>query len=73
MVIQDKLSVACRTLPPRSYSAHLYNLTKDQAMAEDMAQEAFLRAYNKLSQYNPKYAFSQLGFIRLPTIWLIVT
>jgi len=42
----------------RGLIQHLYNLTKDQAVAEDLAQEAFLRAYSKISLYNPKYAFS---------------
>ncbi len=37
---------------------HLYNLIHDQQAAEDVAQEAFIRAYNKLSQYNDTYAFS---------------
>ncbi len=37
---------------------HLYSLMHDQGAAEDTAQEAFIMAYNKLSQYNSQYAFS---------------
>jgi len=37
---------------------HLYNLINDQQTAEDVAQEAFIRAHSKLSQYNDTYAFS---------------
>jgi RNA polymerase sigma-70 factor, ECF subfamily len=42
----------------RGLVTHLYNLINDQASAEDVAQEAFIRAYDKLSQYNETYAFS---------------
>jgi len=42
----------------RGLVVHLYNLINDQHTAEDVAQEAFIRAYNKLSQYNEAYAFS---------------
>jgi RNA polymerase sigma-70 factor (ECF subfamily) len=42
----------------RGLVQHLYNLCYDQAVAEDLAQEAFLRAYTKLDQYNQAYAFS---------------
>lgn len=42
----------------RGLVVHLYNLINDQHTAEDVAQEAFIRAYNKLSQYNEVYAFS---------------
>jgi len=34
-----------------------YSLCGDSAAAEDAAQEAFLRAYRKLSQYKPRYLF----------------
>jgi RNA polymerase sigma-70 factor (ECF subfamily) len=37
---------------------HLYNLTKNQQMAEDIAQESFFRAYQKIGLYNETYAFS---------------
>lgn len=37
---------------------HLANLLHNQTQAEDIAQEAFLQAYRKLSQFNDSYAFS---------------
>lgn len=37
---------------------HLFNITRDGDSAEDLAQEAFIKAYEKLGQYNPDYAFS---------------
>jgi len=37
---------------------HLYNFMHDVDDAEDVAQEAFIRAYDKLSQYDSTYAFS---------------
>jgi RNA polymerase sigma-70 factor, ECF subfamily len=43
----------------RGLICHLTNLLHgDQAQAEDIAQEAFIRAYNKLHQYDNKHAFS---------------
>jgi RNA polymerase sigma-70 factor (ECF subfamily) len=42
----------------RGLVQHLYNLINDEQSAEDVAQEAFIRAYNKLSLYNENYAFS---------------
>lgn len=42
----------------RGLILHLYNLTNDQQMAEDIAQEAFIRAYNKLNLFDKKFAFS---------------
>lgn len=42
----------------RGLIQHLYNLVYDGDMAEDLAQEAFIRAYEKLSRYNEAYAFS---------------
>lgn len=42
----------------RGLVQHIYNLTHDQASAEDIAQEAFIRAFDKLSQYNTDFAFS---------------
>lgn len=42
----------------RGLIQHLYNLIHDEQTAEDVAQEAFIRAYNKLAQYNEAYAFS---------------
>src|ERR1700756_2590552 len=37
---------------------HLYNITRDGHSAEDLAQEAFIKAYEKLAQYDEAYAFS---------------
>ena len=42
----------------RGLVQHLYNIMKDGHMAEDIAQDAFIRAYEKLSQYDERYAFS---------------
>ena len=42
----------------RGLVTHLYNLIHEQQTAEDIAQEAFIRAYDKLSLYNETYAFS---------------
>ncbi|MEN7973736.1 MAG: RNA polymerase sigma factor [Verrucomicrobiota bacterium] len=33
------------------------SMTRNREDAADMAQEAFIRAYNKLEQYNPAYSF----------------
>jgi len=32
-------------------------MTRNREDAADMAQEAFIRAYSKLEQYNPEYSF----------------
>lgn len=37
---------------------HLCNITRDGPSAEDLAQEAFIKAYEKLAHYNADYAFS---------------
>lgn len=37
---------------------HLSFLLKDDEQAKDIAQEAFIQAFSKLSQYNDNYAFS---------------
>ena len=37
---------------------HLFNITRDGPSAEDLAQDAFIKAYEKLEQYNADYAFS---------------
>jgi RNA polymerase sigma-70 factor (ECF subfamily) len=42
----------------RGLIQHLYNLLHDEQTAEDIAQEAFIRAYDKIALYNPTYAFS---------------
>ena len=33
------------------------SMTRNREDAADMAQEAFIRAYNKLEQYKPEYSF----------------
>jgi RNA polymerase sigma-70 factor (ECF subfamily) len=42
----------------RGLIQHLYNLLHDGSQAEDVAQEAFIRAYQKLDQYDEQFAFS---------------
>ena len=42
----------------RGLLQHLFYLMHDEQEAEDIAQEAFIRAYQKLAQYNKSYAFS---------------
>ena len=37
---------------------YVFYLVGDQDVAEDIAQEAFVTAYQKLQQYNHRYAFS---------------
>lgn len=37
---------------------YIFYLVRDQDIAEDIAQEAFVIAYQKLHQYNKRYAFS---------------
>ena len=37
---------------------HLYNIVHDGDTAEDIAQETFIKAYQKLYQYNTHFAFS---------------
>ena len=34
-----------------------YRMTSNYAEATDLAQEAFIRAYRKLSRYKPEYSF----------------
>ena len=38
--------------------SHLCNLIGDKDVAEDLTQDAFLKAYQKLGQYKSQYAFS---------------
>lgn len=37
---------------------HLFALVKDEDSAHDLAQSAFIKAYDSLDRYNPKYRFS---------------
>ena len=40
----------------------IYRMVRDRALAEDLAQEAFIRAFNAVSSYNPRYKFSSWIF-----------
>jgi RNA polymerase sigma-70 factor (ECF subfamily) len=40
----------------------IYRMVRDRALAEDLAQEAFIRAFNALSSYDPRYKFSSSVF-----------
>ncbi len=42
----------------RGLIQHIFNIVHQQESAEDIAQEAFLKAFEKIHQYNPEYAFS---------------
>ncbi|HOW31975.1 MAG TPA: sigma factor, partial [Bacteroidales bacterium] len=41
-----------------SLYATLLNMTGDASDADDLTMEAFSRAFNKLDQYTPQFAFS---------------
>jgi len=36
----------------------IYRVVRDRALAEDLAQEAFIRAFNAVSSYEPHHKFS---------------
>ena len=40
----------------------IYRMVRDRALAEDLAQEAFIRAFNAVSSYDPCYKFSSWIF-----------
>ncbi len=40
----------------------IYRMVRDRALAEDLAQEAFIRAFNAVSSYDPRYKFSSWIF-----------
>ena len=40
----------------------VYRMVRDRALAEDLAQEAFIRAFNAIASYNPRYKFSSWIF-----------
>lgn len=42
----------------RGLIQHLYNTLHDGDLAEDIAQEVFIRAYTKINQYDEHFAFS---------------
>jgi RNA polymerase sigma-70 factor (ECF subfamily) len=37
-------------------------MVRDRSLAEDLAQEAFIRAFNAISSYDPRYKFSSWIF-----------
>ncbi|UCG74898.1 MAG: sigma-70 family RNA polymerase sigma factor [Gemmatimonadota bacterium] len=40
----------------------VYRMVRDRELAEDLAQEAFVRAFNNLGRYDPSYKFSSWLF-----------
>ena len=40
----------------------IYRMVRDRSLAEDLAQEAFIRAFNAISSYDPRYKFSSWIF-----------
>lgn len=40
----------------------VYRMVRDRALAEDLAQEAFVRTFNHLDRYDPTYKFSSWLF-----------
>ena len=40
----------------------VYRMVRDRATAEDLAQEAFIRAFNAIDSYDPSYKFSSWIF-----------
>lgn len=40
----------------------VYRMVRDRTLAEDLAQEAFVRAFNAIHSYNPRYKFSSWIF-----------
>ena len=40
----------------------VYRMVRDRALAEDLAQEAFVRVFNNIERYDPKYKFSSWIF-----------
>ena len=40
----------------------IYRMVRDRALAEDLAQEAFIRAFKAIGSYNPSYKFSSWMF-----------
>ncbi|MFO8175965.1 MAG: RNA polymerase sigma factor [Gemmatimonadota bacterium] len=40
----------------------VYRMVRDRTLAEDLAQEAFIRAFNAIDSYKPKYKFSSWIF-----------
>lgn len=46
----------------RPIFSFIYRMVRDRALAEDLAQEAFVRAFDRLQQYDPSYEFSSWLF-----------
>ncbi len=42
--------------------ALVYRMVRDRALAEDLAQETFIRAFSAIGSYNPRYKFSSWIF-----------
>ncbi len=40
----------------------IYRMVRDRTLAEDLSQEAFIRAFNAIASYNPGYKFSSWMF-----------
>ena len=40
----------------------IYRMVRDRGLAEDLSQEAFIRAFNAIGSYNPGYKFSSWMF-----------
>jgi len=40
----------------------VYRMVRDRGLAEDLSQEAFIRAFNAIGSYNPGYKFSSWMF-----------
>lgn len=40
----------------------VYRMVRDRSLAEDLSQEAFIRAFNAIGSYNPGYKFSSWMF-----------
>jgi RNA polymerase sigma-70 factor, ECF subfamily len=40
----------------------IYRMMRDRELAEDLAQETFVKVFNNLEKYNPKYKFSSWIF-----------
>jgi RNA polymerase sigma-70 factor (ECF subfamily) len=40
----------------------VYRMVRDRELAEDLAQETFVKVFNHLGSYNPKYKFSSWIF-----------
>ena len=40
----------------------IFRMVRDRALAEDLAQETFIRAFRAINSYNPRYKFSSWIF-----------